>query len=148
MRQTPPERLIIALQLLLGAGVADKVVAGQHLDPHPFGDQPFGNGTTQHIHDHRAGDGGSGAGAPFQAFDLDDTVALGTVVVQDNVGIDDQLFTGRVTRLGILTVLAREHGNDRHSAFFGPARHLDNDGANAAGGDDDKGIVRAKFETV
>lgn len=59
-----------------GAGIADEVMAGQHLDTHAFRDQAFCNRTAQHVHDHGAGDGGGGAGAPLQAFDLDNAVPL------------------------------------------------------------------------
>src|SRR5512135_695195 len=73
--------LIKALELLGGAGVAHELMAGQEYRLDAYIEQAGRRLAAHHVHDHGAGDGGSGPGAPLEAFELEYAVAGRALVV-------------------------------------------------------------------
>src|SRR5262245_22323026 len=104
MGQALPVRLVEAFELLGRAGVSDALVAGEQGGLHALREEALGNAAADHVHDHAAGDGRGGPGAPLEAGELDDAVAWGALVVDDEVGDVDELLAGRVTRGSLLRV--------------------------------------------
>src|SRR6185436_7437393 len=78
-------RLVEAFELLGRAGVPDELVAGEEGGLHALREEALGDAAADHVHDHAAGDGRGGPGAPLEALELEDAVAGGALVVDDEV---------------------------------------------------------------
>src|SRR5262245_50054211 len=104
MLQALPVRLVEALQLFGRAGVSDELVAGEQGGRLAELEEPFGGAAADHVHDHAAGDGRGGAGAPLEALELDDAVAGGALVVDDEVGDVEELLARGVAGGGLAAV--------------------------------------------
>src|SRR6266567_9347670 len=105
-------------------------------------------GRAHHVHRHRACDGGDGSSLPVQALDRLCAGARGTLMVQHYVGHIDEFFPRRMIRWSSLTMLTRNQRDHLHIASLRSHRHFDNQLADAARGDHDKGVMRTKFETL
>src|ERR1700738_4134170 len=110
--QAFPVGLVKPVQLLGAAAIADELMAREQLRLDATRHQPLRHFATQHVDDHRAGDGRYRAGAPLQSFHFEDAISRRTMIVDDDIGYVDQLLSRGMRRGRTLAMLAGDDTDD------------------------------------
>src|SRR5215468_6831190 len=118
MNEALPVGLVELFQLLGGARAPDELMTRQNGGGKSALQQTLGCGATDHVDDHRASHGGSRAGGPAEARQLQHAVAGRTLVVDDDVCAVDELLGRSVGGLCLLAVRSRDYGNHRKSTLL------------------------------